>query len=213
MLKHCAHCNQDKPLMDFHRSHHTRLGVQTYCRSCRGDVKRAHKQMVRLLTKSIPATKHCPTCGHTKSSDDFCSDRTVRDGLSYQCTRCKSVSETARRKASGGLIGRKNHWWSFFRMRPADVQALRTEQDDRCWICRRSFKETRPFIDHCHATGAVRGVLCSRCNSSLKGIEDRIFFEKASAYLVHFKDVSPRFYLRKARALIDNESCQSSVTP
>lgn len=41
-------------------------------------------------------------------------------------------------------------------------------QQGRCAICRREFDEKlRPVIDHCHATNALRGILCGPCNVAL----------------------------------------------
>lgn len=41
-------------------------------------------------------------------------------------------------------------------------------------------------IDHCHATGKVRGVLCNNCNNALGHIhEDIELLDKIRAYLTH----------------------------
>lgn len=36
-----------------------------------------------------------------------------------------------------------------------------------CEICERSFIDASPHIDHDHATGEFRGILCGRCNQGL----------------------------------------------
>jgi hypothetical protein len=43
---------------------------------------------------------------------------------------------------------------------------LLESQGNRCGACKRKLGKgiTRPAIDHCHATGVVRGILCHRCN-------------------------------------------------
>lgn len=45
--------------------------------------------------------------------------------------------------------------------------AMLAEQEGRCAICRREPSTKRLWIDHNHATGAVRGLLCNACNSAL----------------------------------------------
>lgn len=45
-------------------------------------------------------------------------------------------------------------------------------QGGSCAICGCDFSgEVKPNIDHCHATGKVRGILCRKCNSVL-GLAD-----------------------------------------
>lgn len=41
------------------------------------------------------------------------------------------------------------------------------EQDNACAVCKVSFATARIFVDHCHRTGNVRGLLCSQCNVAL----------------------------------------------
>jgi hypothetical protein len=41
-----------------------------------------------------------------------------------------------------------------------------------CAICKTSFETSKRFIDHCHITGHVRGVICEFCNSGLGFSDD-----------------------------------------
>lgn len=49
-------------------------------------------------------------------------------------------------------------------------------QGGGCAIChaKSAYKSnTKPlFVDHCHKTGRVRGLLCNRCNNMISGLED-----------------------------------------
>lgn len=71
-----------------------------------------------------------------------------------------------------------------FGITPEQYYAILAEQDHRCWICR-SEKKTKMFsVDHCHKTGIVRGMLCSKCNSALGWFEKhgermRLYLNKA----------------------------------
>jgi hypothetical protein len=45
-------------------------------------------------------------------------------------------------------------------------------REDKCQICNDPFKSDRnKFIDHCHKTNIIRGVLCTKCNTLLGMIE------------------------------------------
>ncbi len=67
--------------------------------------------------------------------------------------------------------------------------AFRYAQDDRCAICSREFK-IDPDVDHCHASGFVRGVLCTSCNTKLGWFEKHrlaidAYLKKAGEFQAH----------------------------
>lgn len=47
-----------------------------------------------------------------------------------------------------------------------DFLKMLENQESKCLCCGKTFTKT-PHIDHCHATGKVRGLLCSNCNTGL----------------------------------------------
>lgn len=64
-----------------------------------------------------------------------------------------------------------------------DFDRMFTAQDGTCAICRGAFNRT-PCIDHCHATGLVRGLLCDGCNRGLGYFkEDGAALARAITYL------------------------------
>ena len=63
----------------------------------------------------------------------------------------------------------------------ADYDAMLAKQGGRCALCGGEMK--RPVVDHCHQTGAVRGVLCHPCNIKLPAVEDMGWVMLAWAYL------------------------------
>lgn len=64
--------------------------------------------------------------------------------------------------------------------------ALR-QQRHRCAICLAhlgQLKQQQVHADHCHRTGAPRGILCQTCNTALgKFRDDPALLRKAAAYL------------------------------
>jgi hypothetical protein len=66
-----------------------------------------------------------------------------------------------------------------------EYQALRDAQAGWCGICGRSMDGPgNEHIDHCHATGVVRALLCHRCNTALGLVrEDRGILAAMGAYL------------------------------
>ena len=67
-----------------------------------------------------------------------------------------------------------------------------SRQDGKCSICCQPQSEmlpngqTKPLVvDHCHITGIVRGLLCSRCNIGIGNFDDNwVLLENAIEYLV-----------------------------
>lgn len=55
------------------------------------------------------------------------------------------------------------------------VREMLLDQCERCAICRSDFKSGADcHVDHCHATGKVRGLLCAVCNMQLGVLEKLI---------------------------------------
>jgi hypothetical protein len=68
-----------------------------------------------------------------------------------------------------------------------DVELMKLWQGNKCECCRKPFVKT-PHIDHDHATGEVRALLCGKCNNALGLFDDSIpLLLRAVAYLVAFK--------------------------
>jgi hypothetical protein len=64
-----------------------------------------------------------------------------------------------------------------------EVAAMMEAQAGLCPICRRPMG-TKPHVDHNHATGEVRGLLCFTCNVGLGNFGDDVErLERAAAYL------------------------------
>ncbi|MFJ9705658.1 endonuclease domain-containing protein [Streptomyces sp. NPDC101234] len=78
---------------------------------------------------------------------------------------------------------RAREWARQYGLDMATVLEILERQQRACAICGRCVAE-RFYIDHCHTTGVVRGILCSNCNTALGLLgEDADRMEAAIAYL------------------------------
>ncbi len=70
----------------------------------------------------------------------------------------------------------------------ADFNNILVAQDYKCAICKTDLTKLRPNVDHCHASGQIRGILCTFCNTLLGNAKDSLeILQKAIEYLNHFK--------------------------
>lgn len=54
---------------------------------------------------------------------------------------------------------------------------LLTQQNNKCAICLGNNEErncSRLYVDHCHLTGLVRGLLCRQCNLAIGFLDDNL---------------------------------------
>lgn len=58
-----------------------------------------------------------------------------------------------------------------------DYNRMLEEQSFSCKICQTSHEQfkTKLAVDHCHTTGKVRGLLCTKCNLSVGYYENWLF--------------------------------------
>lgn len=63
------------------------------------------------------------------------------------------------------------------------------EQNNRCAICGREFKNSKDtYIDHNHTTGEIRGLLCSKCNPAIGLLsENQRILYNAIVYLSNYE--------------------------
>jgi hypothetical protein len=66
---------------------------------------------------------------------------------------------------------------------PEDYNLMLRAYDGCCYICKRPERVANRSlaIDHCHTTGTVRGLLCTRCNQVIGRMEDSPALLRAAA--------------------------------
>lgn len=82
--------------------------------------------------------------------------------------------ENSRRHRSRAITDR--YVLKGYGLTPAAYDALFVAQGGLCAICRSADtghkRAKRMFVDHCHTTGVVRGLLCNYCNIMLGAAKD-----------------------------------------
>lgn len=111
--------------------------------------------------------------------------------MTGECVICGPVS--VKRQSNGSLRclevlrreGREGNRRRLYGVSVEDYALLLSVQDGLCAICTTPYEEAFPLhVDHDHATGRVRGLLCFSCNSILGNARDsREVLEAAIYYL------------------------------
>lgn len=96
-------------------------------------------------------------CAGCQSFRDYADFGSTTKTTHTQCRACRSAKSHAAMVAKTYGLG------------VGDYDRLLEAQGGRCAICRARPKSKRLAVDHDHKSGAVRGLLCSRCNHDLMG--------------------------------------------
>lgn len=59
-----------------------------------------------------------------------------------------------------------------YNITPEEYEIILAFQGGVCYICERPPGQTRLAVDHDHATGLTRGLVCWKCNSALAKLND-----------------------------------------
>jgi hypothetical protein len=95
-------------------------------------------------------------------------------------------------------------------------EQMSAHQGDACKICRREIPGEVLCLDHRHATGWVRGLLCRGCNIGLGGFNDNpIWLVRAAIYIVvslTAENVSRLFARFRRRAPPGSASTETKIS-
>lgn len=203
MTKTCGKCAETKDIAGFYRRASSKDGHAPWCKVCdNANRLKNRKAIKRMRNKKIPDSKKCRRCGEVKPAGDFSAMKDSADGLYSYCKTCKAamvkdytsrngdqVRARARQRNAtpkGRLATRKANLKHSFRMTKAQFDKTWREQGKVCAICnaKRKRNEKAFAVDHDHAKGLIRGILCHDCNRAL-GLagDDRELLKAAAAYL------------------------------
>lgn len=144
----------------------------------------------------------CTKCG---SPGKFYRDATRPDGIHSICAKCHKDSTTKRMATDpGARIKQRNTSRRWRLANPEEsrraivnatlkakygitlvrYEAMLDEQNGGCAVCKSKPEKQRLHVDHDHATGKVRALLCQACNVSIGKMKDSPeLLRKLAAYI------------------------------
>jgi Recombination endonuclease VII len=102
-------------------------------------------------------------------------------GYASECKRCKAERAMAWRNANRARWNRSRHKLRSMRKFGLTSEQYETLMAPGC--CEACGSTERVCIDHDHATGAVRGLLCHHCNRMLPESADPALLRRLADYL------------------------------
>lgn len=182
--RECSRCGVFKSWDDFTKNKRGTRGYQSWCRDCFRECAGRQKKKEYLITDS---GRECSECEQFKPWSEFHKRRDLSTGHASHCKSCRK--ERTRRDTENGSI-RNRELGRKYGISLDEYSELVETQNDRCAICGTKDKGTARgkfrywSVDHDHATGKIRGLLCQQCNTMLGMAGDSIaILEKAIEYL------------------------------
>lgn len=143
--------------------------------------------------KNSTEKKICKTCNQEKSVLDFHERKDGRPGTRSKCKKCMREDHLDRYHNKGGkqLQAKRSFRNNLkkYGLTEEDYNKLLDKQEGKCAICNsseshRTNTKQNLFVDHCHTTKKVRGLLCHHCNVGLGHFKDeQVLLTKAIEYL------------------------------
>lgn len=210
-MKTCSSCNLGKELSEFHPDKSGRDGLRSICKECTNERIAKKRELRKEGIGLIHITeKQCNKCLETKPIHMFYKDVANVDGYYSLCKICKTGKTVEWRKANRekynktqrdyqkGVPAEKRYGVEIKRRYGCtleDYNRMVVEQEGACAVCKKLHdpgrKKGRLYVDHDHATGKVRALLCHNCNCLLGYAKDdtRVMLE-AVAYVIKHKKVA-----------------------
>jgi hypothetical protein len=168
--------------------------------SC-GCLKREHIAALGRAKRFDPTTppthRVCTCCGVGKSLSEFTQSKRSGYGRSHECKMCATKrsrewaqenperADELRRRATLRRIGATPEQYADRVDSQGHVCAICGEPESRQ---HQEGKVCRLALDHNHATGQIRGALCSSCNLALGKLnDDPVRLRAAADYLDHWR--------------------------
>lgn len=133
------------------------------CKEKADAARQAEAAATRLARFALDPRTYTAACAHC--SIEF---TTPYQGTSYCSGTCSRRAQLRRQRAAHGPFFRSASSLRQFGLSRADWWAMLEACGRACTACRAPFTDSASVaVDHCHAGGQVRGLLCRSCNTAL----------------------------------------------
>lgn len=186
-VKECSSCKERLHFDLFHKKNKGAGGLDHRCKVCAqvSDEQRRRARGVNPMPfcDIENKLKECTKCKTVKPFEEFYRDN-GRGGRSSVCSACEA--ELRKNDPCRPERLRKGHLRRTYGMTVEQYDAMLVAQNGQCAICSKHMD--KPHVDHCHATGDVRELLCRNCNHGIGNFKDNTeHLSRAIEYLARHK--------------------------
>ncbi len=143
--------------------------------------------------------KTCTKCLETKHIDLFSNYKHSKDNKKSRCKACQKLYNDEWYATNIEKKAETSRWWNIenkYGLSKEEYLAILKAQNNCCKICHLSSEKNLHnylYVDHCHTSLKVRGLLCKSCNSLLGMANDSIeILTNAINYLKETNETSNR---------------------
>lgn len=125
-------------------------------------------------------SKVCSRCNELKPFDQYSNQAKSKDGKKAACKSCQKIYNDKWFEKNRDKKADTNRWWTIqnkYGLTKEQYLSLVESQNGNCKICGIHQSENTHsylYVDHCHDTNIIRGLLCRSCNSLLGMAKDDI---------------------------------------
>jgi hypothetical protein len=133
--------------------------------------------------------KTCSKCKIEKPLSDFHNVKTGKQGKHHYCKECMSAQRKQTYTCNKSTESRLRYK---YHLTLDELYSMHISQNKKCKICKTEYEDVTKhgglYVDHCHKTGKVRGLLCRNCNNLLGVAKDDVtILQNAIEYLTSHK--------------------------
>lgn len=118
--------------------------------------------------------KRCSKCREEKPLGAFSKNKKSKDGYRPDCKSCRTLLWlTYKEHTPIQQMQKELHLVRTYGITIEEYHSMLEKQQNRCSCCGQPettlhYGKPLPLaVDHCHVTGAIRGLLCKSCNQAL----------------------------------------------
>lgn len=159
ITKTCSKCKIEKPVLEFYKWNNNGNGYYPSCKSCKDSVRKIHR--LKFPEKHLENSRR----HYIKNSKKI-----IKKTTEY----AKLHPEIRRKILLKHQYGISEEFY----------KTMEISQGGKCAICFTTPENHKLFVDHCHSTKKIRGLLCRKCNAVLGMCDDNIsVLENSITYL------------------------------